>query len=135
MKLMDLTANELRVLKHFTELAEEATTASEAISKKFSNSFGIGKSEIPVFHTESFGEYYGDATLTIDAIWKYSDNWGGGNHYEIPCTPNGIFKCYRAYYLKENNLAHLMRELSPEERNLSEVAPYFRKFIEEITAE
>ena len=135
MNLMNLTANELIVLKKFEELAEEATKASEAVSKKFSHSFGIGKSEIPVFHTESFGEYYGDATLTIEAIWKYSDNWGGGNHYEIPCTANGIFKCYRAHYLKENNLAHLMRDLPQEERNLSEVAHYFRKFIDEISAE
>ena len=133
--LMNLSATELVMFKKFTELAEEATIASEAISKKFSNSFGIGKSEIPVFHTESFGEYYGDATLTIDGVWKYSDNWGGGNNYEIPCTPDGIFKCYRAYYLKENNLAHFMRELSPEERNLSKVATYFRKFINEISAE
>ena len=134
MNLLNLSAIDLIVLKKFEELAEEAFKASEAVSKKFSNSFGIGKSEIPVFHTESFGEYYGDATLNIGAIWKYSDNWGGGNHYEIPCTPNGIFRCYRAHYLNENNLEHLIRELPPEERNLSEVAPYFRKFISEISA-
>lgn len=135
MNLMDFSASELVMLKKFTELASEATKASEAISKKFSNAFGIGKSEIPVFHTESFGEYYGDATLTINGVWKYSDNWGGGNHYEIFCTPTGIFRCYRAYYLKKNNHSHYLQDRSKEEQTLSEVAPYFRKFIEEITAE
>lgn len=130
MNIMDLSAGELLLHKKFTELAEEAKKASETISESFPNLFCSEKSEITVFRTEA-RTYSGVATLNSDAIWKYSDNYG--NHYEVDCTPNGIFKCYRSRYLIENGLAFYLEDRPKEEKYLSEVAPNFRKFIEKIS--
>lgn len=127
--IITMSAQELLLQKDLTKLAEEAAKASEIIEKSFSSSFGLGKTEISVFHVERFGEYSGDATLNINGTWHFTDNWGGGNSYEVSCSMNGIYKCYRAHYLKEKNLYGLVPE---NERHNADVAQEFRKFISEL---
>ena len=127
--ILNQSAQELLLQKDFEKLAEEAAKASEIVEKHFSHSFGLGKTEIPAFHIERYGEYYGDPTLNINGIWHFTDNWGGGNSYEVSCSIEGIYKCYRAHYLKEKKLYDFIPE---EERHNADVAQEFRKFISEL---
>ena len=126
MNILALSVSELSLFNELTKLAEEASHAVEVINANFSNAFGIGKKEIHVFSTESCGEYYGDGYLTIDGIFKYHDNWWGGRDWSVTCTPDGIYKMLRANLLCDTNRGNL---IPPEERELGDVAHYFRMFI------
>lgn len=114
-------------LQKFHELAHEAIEAERIIQKAFMESFGIGKEKIEVYHTESFGEYYGDATLSIDGKWHFHDNWWGGRDWEIDVTADGIFELFREAYYIENSLPHKMDLANTP-------ATHFRRFIEETKA-
>ena len=124
--ILNASVYEMALLVELSKLASEAIQATEIISKAYSSAFGIGKTQIHVYHNEAFGEYEGDAELTISAEWHYHDNWGGRNDWYVTCTPEGIYKCYRAELLKKREMEHL---LNLEERKLAEVAYYFRDFV------
>jgi len=126
MNILALSANELTLFTELSKLAEQATHAVEVINQNFSNSFGIGKKEIHVFHTESCDEYYGDGYLTIDGIFRFHDNWWGGRDWSIACTPDGIYKMLRAELLCNSNRSHLIPQ---KEQELADVAHYFKMFI------
>lgn len=130
MEIMNLSAQEIVLISVFADLAKEAFKASELIKKHFDSAFGIGKKEIHVYHTESFGEYYGDGYLTIDGVFKYHDNWWGGRDYQFACDADGIYRMLRSCYLRENNLEHLNNEKF--ECQIERVDGYFREFIEEL---
>ena len=119
-----------QILAALADLAKEAFKASELIKKHFDSAFGIDKKEIHVYHTESFGEYYGDGYLTIDGVFKYHDNWWGGREYQFACDADGIYRMLRSCYLRENNLEHLNNEKF--ECQIERVDGYFREFIEEL---
>jgi len=128
MNILAMSVNELTLMSELTKLAEQATHAAEVINKNFSNTFGIGKKEVHVFHTENCGEYYGDGYLSIDGIFKYHDNWWGGRDWSVTCTPDGIYKMLRAELLCDTE----RRSLIPrEEQELADVAHYFKMFIKE----
>ena len=131
MDIMNLSAEELVLIDTLKELAKEAIEASKLIEEKFNSSFGIKQKEIHVYHTESFGEYYGDGFLTIDGIFKYHDNWWGGRDYSFSCDTSDIYKMLRSCYLKKIGITHL----DPEkfECNIENIDTYFRDFIKEIS--
>ena len=130
MDIMKMSAQELVLVRTFVELAEEAIEASKAIAEHFESAFGINKKEIHVYHTESFGEYYGDGYLTIDGIFKYHDNWWGGRDYQFMCNPDGIYHMLRSCYLRNNNLSNLDTEKF--ECQIEYIDNYFREFVAKI---
>ena len=128
MKLMSMSAQEIILFGALTELAKEAAEAEELIKKHFDCAFGIGKTQIEVYHTES-SEYYGDGYLTIDGVFKYHDNWWGGRDYEFRVDADGIYKMLRSCYLREKKLEHL----DPEKFDTRiDMAHYFRDFINKL---
>ena len=129
MKLMSMSAREIILFGALTELAKEAVEAEELIKKHFDRAFGIGKTQIEVYHTESCGEYYGYGYLTIDGVFKYHDNWWSGRDYEFRVDADGIYKMLRSCYLRENKL----ERLDPEKFDTHiDMAHYFRDFINEL---
>ena len=132
MDIMTMSAQEIILVSTFADLAKEAFEAEQLIKEHFSCSFGIGKQEIEVYHTESFGEYYGDGYLTIDGIFTYRDNWWGGRSYQFRADAEGIYQMLRSCYLRKNNLEHL----NPEKFNcqIEHIDGYFREFIENLRA-
>ena len=131
MQIMKMSAQELILVKVFAELAEEAFKAEKLIKEHFDSAFGIGKKEIHVYHTESFGEYSGDGYLTIDGVFKYHDNWWGGRDYEFSCDAEGIYRMLRSCYLRENKLDALENEKF--ECQIDHINGYFCEFIEKLT--
>ena len=129
MNIMNLKPQELVILGELTKLAMEAQEAAKLIKESYNQAFGIGSREIHVYHTDRFGEYYGDAYLTIYGVWKYHDNWWGGRDWAVNCSADGIYKCYRAGYLKEIDSLYMIPE---NERQLAEVTFYFKDFIEKL---
>ena len=129
--ILNISVYEMAILDKLIKVACEAIRAAEIIKNTYSNAFGIGKTKVHVYHTESFGEYYGDAELSIEGIWRYSDNWGGGNNWQVSITPEGIYKCLRAAVLKKHEMED---QLTQEERHLADVAYYFRDFVEKTTS-
>ena len=126
--MTNLTACELLNLQKFMELAREAADAEKIISKVFSSSFGIGKDVISVYDYSSNNEYYGNATLSINNMWHYHDNWWGGRDWQIECSVEGIFNLFKN--------AYLIQTKQPVEQNnqLDDTAAWhFRNFIKEIT--
>ena len=121
MEIMAMSAQELVLVKVFSELAEEAFRAEKLIKEHFNSSFGLGKKEIHVYHTESCGEYYGDGYLTIDGVFKYEDN----------CDAENIYRMLRYCYLRENNLEELETERFDCE--IEHIDEEFREFIEKLT--
>ena len=126
--MMNATLNSMTVqdflnLPKFIELAKEAQEAEHLIKNAFSNSFGIEKNEIHVYHVTRHGEYCGDATLGVDGIWRYSDNWGGGRTWTIRVDADSIFKMLKAAYLVETKQTESTADIPVQ---------YFRKFIKEI---
>lgn len=138
-----LTVDELLRLEKYLELAHEAKEAEELIRKRYENSFGIGNTEIDVYSTDSFGEYYGNATLSINGIWHYHDNWWGGRDWKVEISANGIFTLLKEAYLNEiGELKPLSIEdmfdetvYRPKYENVDTVCQCFRGFIEKIKAE
>lgn len=131
MEIMAMSAQEIVLVKMFSELAEEAFRAEKLIKEHFNSSFGLGKKEIHVYHTESFGEYYGDGYLTVDGVFKYQDNWWGGRNYEFLCDAENIYRMLRSCYLRDNNLDELETERFDCE--IEHIDRYFREFIEKLT--
>ena len=130
MEIMHLSAQEVILLNTFAKLAEEAFRAEKLINEHFNRSFGITQKEIPVYHSESCGEYYGDGYLTVDGIFKYHDNWWGGRKYQFRCDAEGIYKMLRSCYLKRNQLSKLDPE--PFDCQIEYLDGYFREFIESL---
>lgn len=130
MEIMKMSAKEIVLINTFAQLAEEAFEAEKLIKEHFDSAFGLGKKEIKVYHTESFGEYYGDGYLTIDGIFKYHDNWWGGRDYEFSCDAEGIYRMLRSCYLKKNQLDAL--ETERFECQIEYIDGYFREFINEL---
>lgn len=130
MDITKLSAQEILLVNELAKLAAEAKEASEKIKSHFKNSFGIGNSEIEVYHTESCGEYYGYGYLNIDGEFRYYDNWWGGRQYIFQADTEGIYKMFRSCYLRKNNL----KDLDPEEFNcqIEHIDSYFREFINQI---
>ena len=131
MEIMKMSAKEVVLISVFAQLAEEAFKAEKLIKEHFDSAFGLGKKEIHVYHTESFGEYYGDGYLTIDGVFKYHDNWWGGRNYEFSCDAEGIYRMLRSCYLKKNQLDDLESERF--ECQIEHIDGYFREFIEKLT--
>lgn len=127
MEIMNMSAKEIVLINVFANLAQEAIEASELIQKHFANAFGINKSEIQVYHTESCGEYYGDGYLNINGIFSYHDNWWGGRDYKFSCDADGIYRMLRSCYLRKNNLDHLNSEKF--NCQIEHIDTYFREFI------
>ena len=131
MDIMRLTAQELIFLEDFSRLAHEAEEASKLILEKFKTGFGPGNTEIPVYHNETFGEYFADATLSIDGTFRYHDNWWGGRTCTFKCNTEGIFKMLRSCYLRRKQ----MSEFDPDKGVISEIQEmdvYFADFIKEL---
>ena len=124
--ILNASVREMALIEELSKVAIEAIQASEIIFKAYSNAFGLGKNQIHVYHFERFGEYEGDAELSIDGTWHYHDNWGGGDNWYITSSDEGIYKCYRAELLKKHGLEKM---LNLEERKLANVAFYFRDFV------
>lgn len=131
MDIMCMSAKEIVLISTFTKLAEEAFKAEKLIKEHFSSSFGLGKKEIHVYHTESFGEYYGDGYLTIDGVFKYHDNWWGGRDYEFSCDAEGIYQMFRSCYLRNNDLDEL--ETKRFHCEIDGIDRYFRDFIKTLS--
>jgi len=131
MDIMRMSAKEVVLISAFSQLAEEAFKAEKIIKEHFDSSFGLGKKEIHVYHTESCGEYYGDAYLTIDGIFKYHDNWWGGRDYEFSCDAEGIYRMLRACYLRKNDLENLAEEKF--DCDIEYIDSYFREFIKKLS--
>lgn len=130
MDIMNMSVEEIGLIGPFTDLAQEALAAEALIKAKFTNAFGIGKQEVCVYHTESFGEYYGDGYLSIDGVFRYHDNWWGGREYQFRVDADGIYKMLRSCYLKKINKAHLEKE--PFECKIENIDHYFRDFIQKL---
>lgn len=131
MDIMSMSAMEICLIDVFVGLAKEAFEAEALIKKHFNSAFGIDKKEIRVYHTESFGEYYGDGYLSIDGIFRYYDNWWGGREYEFNVDADGIYKMLRSSYLRRNNMASM-----DSERfccDIERIDDYFRDFIKTLT--
>lgn len=128
--LLEMTAKELMLMGTLVKLAEESYEAERLIKERYSAAFGIGKTTIPVYHTESCGEYYGDATLSVDGKFTYRDNWWGGREYSFSTDAESIFKMLRSCYLLENGMA----DTDPErfDCNIENIGDYFRQFIASI---
>lgn len=131
MDLMKLSVVELHLLKEFTKLSEEAILAYNIIAKNIELKLGVKNSEPHIFYIENFGENQAEISISTDGIWKYFDNSSDENNFEVTCTPDGIFKCFRAAYLNQNCL---VIPVPDEEKSLIKAAPFFRKFIEEISS-
>ena len=132
MDIMKMSAQEIVLVKVFSNLAEEAFNAERVIQEYFGEkAFGLGQKEIHVYHTESCSEYYGDGFLTIDGVFKYQDNWWGGRKYEFPCNADGIYEMLRSCYLRKNELGHL--DSMSFDCQIEHIDSYFREFIEEIS--
>ena len=127
MEIMKLTTDDLILLNVFSQLADEAIKAEEAILKHFENAFGINKQEIHVYHTESLGEYYGDGYLTINGIFRYHDNWWGGRDYQFSCDAESIYRMLRSCYLRKNN--HEKMDTEKFDCQIDHIDDYFRGFI------
>lgn len=107
MNIYELTVSELKDLQVLFKLADEASEASEIIKKQFSSAFGIGNTVIDVYSVNNFDEYYGDASLSIDGTWKYSDNWGGHNEWKLDCSSEEtIYRFLMEAYCKEKVSEH-----------------------------
>lgn len=129
MNIEHMSAQDFINLAKFLEIAKEAEEAENVIKKAFSSSFSIDSKEIEVYSVSQCGEYYGEATLSIDRIWHYQDNWWGGREWDVSCTIDGIFELLRDAYFVET------KQPVPKERELIDTpARYFRKFIEETKA-
>ena len=126
--LMEMSAQEVAMLSTFAELAQEAMAAAKLIEERFGTGFGIGKKEIQVYQTESCGEYYGYGYLSIDAVFRYTDNWVGGREYSFSCDADGIYRMLRSSYLREHNLESM--ETEPFDCKIEHIATYFREFVE-----
>ena len=111
-------------LQRFHDFAHEAIEAEKIIQHIYKTSFGAGQQIINVYYTESFGEYYGNATLSTDGKWHYHDNWWGNRDWEINVDADGIFELFREAYYIENNLPHKIEHADTP-------AMHFRRFIEE----
>ena len=125
--ILNASVREMALLGELSKLAIEAIKAAEIVCEAYACAFGLGKNQIHVYHREAFGEYEGDAELSIEAMWHYHDNWAGGNDWYVECSDEGIYKCYRAELLKKNGMEHMLNQ---EERKLAEVAFYFRDFVD-----
>lgn len=73
------------------KFAEFAEKAEKTIKEKYKESFGIGNQEIQVYSTFC-SDCSSVASLTIDGVWKWHDDWCGGRNYEIKCTAEDIFE-------------------------------------------
>lgn len=131
MEIMKMSAQEIVLVKVFSDMAQEAFKAAELIKKHFNSAFGIDNKKIHVYHTESFGEYYGDGYLTIDGIFKYHDNWWGGRDYQFSCDADGIYRMFRSCYLRQHNLEHL--DTAKFECQIEYIDSYFREFIQSLS--
>ena len=130
MDIMRMSAQEICLLGIFTDLAKEAIEAEKLIKKHFNSAFGIDKKTVHVYHTESCGEYYGDANLTIDGVFVYSDNWWGGREYRFNCDADSIYRMLRSCYLRKNDLQNL--DTAYFDCQIEHIDHYFREFISQI---
>lgn len=130
MDIMKLSAKEICLLSDLADLAKEAFEAERLIKTHYNSAFGIDNKTIPVYHTESCGEYYGDGYLTIDGTFKYQDNWWGGREYQFNCDADGIYRMLRSCYLRKNNLQNL--DTDNFECRIEHIDNYFRQFISQL---
>ena len=137
-----LTVKELMRLEKYIELAHEAANAEQLIRKHYNSSFGIGNEKIEVYSTESFDEYYGSATLSINGVWHYHDNWHGGRAWDVDISADGIFVLFKEAYLQETGEVYTLEDMFDESRqycpryeDATTPAHYFREFIEKIKKE
>lgn len=100
---MEFTFKDYLRMPAMVTIAEFADKAEKAIMENYSTSFGINNNEISVYSNSHCGEYYCNATLTSQGLWKFNDNWWGGRNYEILCTGEEIFKHFvNQMKMKEN---------------------------------
>ncbi|MBO5178743.1 MAG: hypothetical protein J6B87_00125 [Clostridia bacterium] len=127
--IMSLEVQEMAIMDELQAVAKEAIQAAEIVNRAYSNAFGICQKRVHVYHTEAFGEYYGDAELSNEGVWYYHDNWWGGRNWQVECTAEGIYKCYRAYLLRDQKMD---ASIPRDELRLAEVAGHFRDFVKEL---
>lgn len=126
-KICEMSVNEILMLNGMATVAREAKEASELIYNSFKNAFGIGVDEIEVW-----GDSYNHEYLTHSGVWqaRYLHQT-----YDVECTPEGIFKYYRAEYLIQNGYAQESENSRyTEEGELNQVVPYFRAFVSRLEA-
>lgn len=92
----NLTYRDYLLMPILTKIALFADAAEKAIAKHYEKAFGIGKPEIEVYSNSSTdNRCY--AMLSIDGVWKWHDEWGGGRNFSLKCTSEEIFKLYETY--------------------------------------
>jgi len=131
MSIMEMSAQEILLFEKLVEFAKEAKEAAELILKHFfSGGFGTGKTEIHVYQSDYFGEYYGDGYLTNYGTFRYFDNLGVDRSYEFFCDEDGIYKMLRSCYLRRNKLEQFDTEKF--ECQIENLDIYFRDFIQRL---
>ena len=124
-KICEMSVNEILMLAGLADVAREAKAAAELIHDHFRNAFGIGVDKIEVW-----GDSYNHEYLTHSGVWqaRYLHQT-----YDVECTPDGIFRYYRAEYLIQNGYAKETEESRyTEEGELNQVVRYFRSFISRL---
>ncbi len=125
MDIMNMTVDQILMLNGLVPVAKEAKDASDIIIKAFEKAFGINEDKIMVW---SDRDDYNHEYLTHDGIWqaRYLHQT-----YDVKCTPDEIFKYFRAEYLIRNGYAQRISKNGclTEEGKLEEVVRYFRSFV------
>jgi len=122
-RIMQLTPEEVFAVVKLQELATEANEAAKLIKETY-RCFGIGEEEIEVYEDR---DGYNHEYLTHSGLWKarYLHQT-----YDVYCTPEGIFECFKAEYFTQMGVCNL----SHQTRDLAEAARYFRSFINKTRA-
>ena len=131
MEIMAMSAQEIVLRQDVFRTGWRSVQSWKTHQRTLQQFVWLGKKEIHVYHTESFGEYYGDGYLTVDGVFKYQDNWWGGRNYEFLCDAENIYRMLRSCYLRDNNLDELETERFDCE--IKHIDGYFREFIEKLT--
>jgi len=117
-RIMQLTPEEVSAVVQLQKLANEANEVAQLIKETY-RCFGISEEQIEVWQDR---DGYNHEYLTHNGIWqaRYLHQT-----YDVSCTPEGIFDCFKAEYFKQMGVCNL----SLQTRELAEAAEYFRSFI------
>lgn len=120
--IMNLSVNEILLLNGLADVAKEAKEAAEIIQKAYT--FKCGEDKIEVYHDKDYNNF---EYFTHDGVWqaRYLHQ-----SYDVICTPDEIFKYFRAEYMIKSGFAkEFDGSAYTSEGQMMQIANYFRSFV------
>ncbi len=96
MDIEELTVDQILLISELVDVAKKAKEAEEIIRKAYAHAFGIGVTEIEVWHDRDFNNF---EYLSHDGVWKIRYlNFS----CDVSISASELYKYFRAEYMDQH---------------------------------